>query len=132
MARPELSEGRRRPLPGSRFGSGSLAADASTGEIQLRPSKTDWSNSDEADDYRRAADTAFTDAHPPPTGARPRLGRGAASRPGPAEAARYLDRWLPPLAATAAALPLTAASMLTGVSHVGTQVDGDLVRGTEP
>ncbi|MEV6700441.1 hypothetical protein AB0M68_25305 [Streptomyces sp. NPDC051453] len=54
------------------------------------------------------------------------------SGPGSAEPARYLDRWLPPLAATAAALLLTAAPMLTGASHGGIHVDDDLVRGTEP
>ncbi len=44
------------------FGSGSLAAGASTGEIQLRLNKSDWSNFDEADDYSRTADTAYADA----------------------------------------------------------------------
>jgi hypothetical protein len=44
------------------FGSGSLAAGASTGEIQLRLNKTDWSNFDEADDYSRSTDTAYADA----------------------------------------------------------------------
>ena len=44
------------------FGSGSLAAGASTGEIQLRLNKTDWSNFNEADDYSRATDTAYADA----------------------------------------------------------------------
>ncbi|SCF56642.1 glycoside hydrolase family 6 protein [Streptomyces sp. Ncost-T10-10d] len=44
------------------FGSGSLAAGASTGEIQLRLNKTDWSNFDEADDYSRGTNTAYADA----------------------------------------------------------------------
>ncbi|MFG2626474.1 glycoside hydrolase family 6 protein [Streptomyces sp. NPDC048473] len=44
------------------FGSGSLAAGASTGEIQLRLNKTDWSNFNEADDYSRATNTAYADA----------------------------------------------------------------------
>ncbi|MET8329467.1 glycoside hydrolase family 48 protein [Streptomyces sp. NPDC005181] len=44
------------------FGSGSLAAGASTGEIQLRLNKSDWSNFNEADDYSRATNTAYADA----------------------------------------------------------------------
>ncbi|MYQ80456.1 hypothetical protein GTW64_25400 [Streptomyces sp. SID4923] len=44
------------------FTGGSLAPGASTGEIQLRFNKSDWSAFDEADDYSRAANTAFTDA----------------------------------------------------------------------
>lgn len=44
------------------FGSGSLAAGASTGEIHLRPSKTGGSNFDKADEYSRATNTAFADA----------------------------------------------------------------------
>ncbi|MFJ2914646.1 glycoside hydrolase family 6 protein [Streptomyces sp. NPDC087228] len=44
------------------FGSGSLAAGASTGEIQLRLNRTDWSNFDEADDYSHATNTAYADA----------------------------------------------------------------------
>ncbi|MDF6042177.1 endo-1,4-beta-xylanase [Streptomyces sp. JH14] len=44
------------------FGSGSLAAGASTGEIQLRLSKTDWSNFDETDDYSRSTGTSYADA----------------------------------------------------------------------
>ncbi|MFC9675743.1 hypothetical protein [Streptomyces sp. NPDC056949] len=75
------------------FGSGSLAAGASTGEIQLGPSKTDGANVDEADDYSRATNTA---SPTPPSrrlhGLGPRLGRGVVSGPGSAEAARYLDR----------------------------------------
>lgn len=44
------------------FGSGSLAAGASTGEMQLRMNKSDWSNFNEADDYSRSTATSFTDA----------------------------------------------------------------------
>ncbi|MGW3742758.1 endo-1,4-beta-xylanase [Streptomyces sp. NPDC005146] len=44
------------------FGSGSLAAGAFTGEIQLRLSKTDWSNFDETDDYSRTTGTSYADA----------------------------------------------------------------------
>ncbi|MFD9602527.1 glycoside hydrolase family 6 protein [Streptomyces sp. NPDC059970] len=44
------------------FSSGSLAAGASTGEIQLRLNKTDWSNFNEADDYSRGTNTAYADA----------------------------------------------------------------------
>ncbi|MEV0096081.1 cellulose binding domain-containing protein [Streptomyces sp. NPDC050738] len=43
-------------------GAGSLAAGASTGEIQLRLNKSDWSNFSEADDYSRGTNTAFADA----------------------------------------------------------------------
>lgn len=44
------------------FSGGSLAAGASTGEIQLRLNKSDWSNFNEADDYSRATNTAYADA----------------------------------------------------------------------
>ena len=44
------------------FGSGTLAAGASTGEIQLRLNKTDWSNFNEADDYSRETNTGYADA----------------------------------------------------------------------
>ncbi|MET8329466.1 cellulose binding domain-containing protein [Streptomyces sp. NPDC005181] len=44
------------------FGSGSLAAGAATGENQLRLSKTDWSDFDESDDYRRTTGTSYADA----------------------------------------------------------------------
>lgn len=44
------------------FASGSLAAGASTGEIQLRLNKTDWSSFNEADDYSRGTNTAYADA----------------------------------------------------------------------
>ncbi|MCX5443419.1 MULTISPECIES: hypothetical protein [unclassified Streptomyces] len=54
------------------------------------------------------------------------------SGPCSAEVARYLDRRLPSLAPTAAALLLTAASTLTDASHGGIHVHGDQVRGTEP
>ena len=43
-------------------GAGSLAAGASTGEIQLRLNKTDWSNFGEADDYSRGTNTTYADA----------------------------------------------------------------------
>ncbi|MDF6042176.1 exoglucanase [Streptomyces sp. JH14] len=43
-------------------GAGSLAAGASTGEVQLRLNKSDWSNFNEADDYSRATNTAYADA----------------------------------------------------------------------
>ncbi|WP_153452253.1 glycoside hydrolase family 6 protein [Streptomyces smaragdinus] len=42
--------------------SGSLAAGANTGEIQLRLHKADWSNFNEADDYSHSTSTSFTDA----------------------------------------------------------------------
>ncbi|MFB7533933.1 glycoside hydrolase family 6 protein [Streptomyces sp. NPDC056178] len=44
------------------FGSGTLAAGASTGEIQLRLNKSDWSNFDETDDYSHATNTTYADA----------------------------------------------------------------------
>lgn len=44
------------------FTGGSLAPGASTGEMQLRFNKADWSSFDETDDYSRAANTAFADA----------------------------------------------------------------------
>ncbi|MFI5976099.1 glycoside hydrolase family 6 protein [Streptomyces sp. NPDC051452] len=44
------------------FGSGSLAAGASTGDIQLRLAKSDWSNFNEADDYSRGGGTSYADA----------------------------------------------------------------------
>ncbi|MFJ9682074.1 glycoside hydrolase family 6 protein [Streptomyces sp. NPDC101194] len=44
------------------FGGGSLAAGASTGEIQLRLNKSDWSNFDETDDHSHATNTAYADA----------------------------------------------------------------------
>ncbi|MFJ6793971.1 glycoside hydrolase family 6 protein [Streptomyces sp. NPDC091268] len=44
------------------FGSRTLAAGASTGEMQLRLNKSDWSNFNEVDDYSRSASTSFTDA----------------------------------------------------------------------
>ncbi len=43
-------------------GAGTLAAGASTGEIQLRLNKSDWSNFNEADDYSRATNTAYADS----------------------------------------------------------------------
>ncbi|WP_329125170.1 glycoside hydrolase family 6 protein [Streptomyces sp. NBC_01465] len=44
------------------FSSGSLAAGASSGEMQLRFNKSDWSNFSEADDYSRGTGTSFSDA----------------------------------------------------------------------
>ncbi|WP_328899059.1 MULTISPECIES: glycoside hydrolase family 6 protein [unclassified Streptomyces] len=44
------------------FGSGTLAAGASTGEMQLRLNKSDWSNFNEADDYSHGTGTSFADA----------------------------------------------------------------------
>lgn len=44
------------------FTGGTLAPGASTGEMQLRFNKADWSSFDETDDYSRAANTAFADA----------------------------------------------------------------------
>ncbi|SEE20844.1 cellulose 1,4-beta-cellobiosidase [Streptomyces sp. 2131.1] len=44
------------------FGSGSLAAGASTGEMQLRLNKSDWSNFNEADDYSHGTGTSYADA----------------------------------------------------------------------
>lgn len=44
------------------FTSGSLAPGTSTGEIQLRLSKTDWSNFDESDDYSYGAGASYADA----------------------------------------------------------------------
>ncbi|MFF2330941.1 MULTISPECIES: glycoside hydrolase family 48 protein [unclassified Streptomyces] len=43
-------------------GAGTLAAGASTGEIQLRVNKSDWSDFNEADDYSRATNTAYSDS----------------------------------------------------------------------
>ncbi|MEU8832625.1 glycoside hydrolase family 48 protein [Streptomyces sp900116325] len=43
-------------------GAGSVAAGASTGEVQLRLNKSDWSNFSEADDYSRATNTGYADA----------------------------------------------------------------------
>jgi aryl-phospho-beta-D-glucosidase BglC (GH1 family)/chitodextrinase len=44
------------------FTGGSLAAGGNTGDIQLRMSKADWSNFDEANDYSRTTSTVYTDA----------------------------------------------------------------------
>ncbi|WP_274536107.1 cellulase family glycosylhydrolase [Streptomyces sp. CB03234] len=44
------------------FSGGSLAAGRDTGDIQLRMSKSDWSNFNEANDYSRTAWTAYADA----------------------------------------------------------------------
>ncbi|MGW7052822.1 cellulase family glycosylhydrolase [Streptomyces sp. NPDC054887] len=44
------------------FAGGSLAAGKDTGDIQLRMSKSDWSNFNEADDYSRSTATAYADA----------------------------------------------------------------------
>ncbi|SEE20026.1 endoglucanase [Streptomyces misionensis] len=43
-------------------GAGSLAAGASTGDIQARINKSDWSNFNESDDYSYATNTAYADA----------------------------------------------------------------------
>ncbi|AKH83873.1 glycosyl hydrolase family 5 [Streptomyces sp. CNQ-509] len=43
------------------FGSGTLAPGASTGEIQVRLAKSDWSAFNEADDYSRATNTGYAD-----------------------------------------------------------------------
>ncbi|MFF4542523.1 glycoside hydrolase family 6 protein [Streptomyces aureus] len=44
------------------FNSGSLAAGADSGDLQLRMAKSDWSNFNEADDYSRGAGTSYADA----------------------------------------------------------------------
>ncbi|WRZ94635.1 glycoside hydrolase family 6 protein [Streptomyces sp. NBC_01007] len=44
------------------FTSGSLAAGADSGDLQLRMAKSDWSNFDESDDYSRGANTSYADA----------------------------------------------------------------------
>jgi aryl-phospho-beta-D-glucosidase BglC (GH1 family) len=44
------------------FAGGSLAAGRDTGDIQLRMSKSDWSNFSEADDYSRSTATVYADA----------------------------------------------------------------------
>jgi endoglucanase len=44
------------------FSSGSLAAGASSGDIQSRLNKTDWSSFHESDDYSAATNTAYADA----------------------------------------------------------------------
>ncbi|MBT2490799.1 glycoside hydrolase family 6 protein [Streptomyces sp. ISL-96] len=44
------------------FSGGSLAAGKDTGDVQLRLSKSDWSNFNEANDYSRTAATAYADA----------------------------------------------------------------------
>ncbi|MET9518353.1 cellulase family glycosylhydrolase [Streptomyces sp. NPDC002994] len=44
------------------FAGGSLAAGKDTGDIQLRMSKSDWSNFNEANDYSRSTATAYADA----------------------------------------------------------------------
>ncbi|WP_316746021.1 glycoside hydrolase family 48 protein [Streptomyces sp. MK7] len=43
-------------------GAGTLAAGRSTGDIQTRFNKSDWSNFDESDDYSRATNTAYADS----------------------------------------------------------------------
>ncbi|MER6923366.1 cellulose binding domain-containing protein, partial [Streptomyces spiralis] len=42
-------------------GAGTLAAGKSTGDIQARFNKSDWSNFNESDDYSRATNTAYAD-----------------------------------------------------------------------
>ncbi|WP_240802490.1 endo-1,4-beta-xylanase [Streptomyces sp. A0642] len=44
------------------FAGGTLAPGATTGEIQLRLNKTDWSNFNESDDYSHGAGTSYADA----------------------------------------------------------------------
>ncbi|MFF2363856.1 glycoside hydrolase family 6 protein [Streptomyces sp. NPDC058122] len=44
------------------FNSGSLAAGADSGELQLRMAKSDWSNFDESNDYSRGTNTSYADA----------------------------------------------------------------------
>ncbi|MFF8401189.1 glycoside hydrolase family 6 protein [Streptomyces sp. NPDC015684] len=44
------------------FASGSLAAGANTGDIQLRLAKADWSDFNETDDYSRGTGTSYADA----------------------------------------------------------------------
>ncbi|MFD5514683.1 glycoside hydrolase family 6 protein [Streptomyces sp. NPDC127066] len=44
------------------FASGSLAAGADSGDLQLRMAKSDWSNFDESNDYSRGANTSYADA----------------------------------------------------------------------
>ncbi|WP_245874017.1 cellulase family glycosylhydrolase [Streptomyces phaeoluteigriseus] len=44
------------------FTGGSLAAGATTGDIQLRMNKADWSNFNETNDYSRTTSTTYTDA----------------------------------------------------------------------
>ncbi|MFJ6793973.1 cellulase family glycosylhydrolase [Streptomyces sp. NPDC091268] len=44
------------------FTGGMLAAGKDTGDIQLRMSKSDWSNFNEADDYSRSTTTSYADA----------------------------------------------------------------------
>ncbi|WP_329525106.1 glycoside hydrolase family 6 protein [Streptomyces sp. NBC_01462] len=44
------------------FTSGSLAAGADSGDLQLRMAKSDWSNFDESDDYSRGANSSYSDA----------------------------------------------------------------------
>jgi Cellulose binding domain len=43
------------------FTGGTLAAGGSTGEIQLRFSKADWSSFNEANDYSRGTNTSYAD-----------------------------------------------------------------------
>ncbi|WP_393100949.1 glycoside hydrolase family 6 protein [Streptomyces sp. LN325] len=44
------------------FTSGSLAAGADSGDLQLRMAKSDWSNFDESDDYSHGANSSYADA----------------------------------------------------------------------
>jgi hypothetical protein len=43
------------------FTSGSVAAGANSGDIQLRFAKSDWSNFNEADDYSRGTNSAYAE-----------------------------------------------------------------------
>ncbi|WP_406835046.1 glycoside hydrolase family 6 protein [Streptomyces sp. AHU1] len=44
------------------FNSGSLAAGADSGDLQLRMAKSDWSNFDESNDYSRGTNSSYADA----------------------------------------------------------------------
>ncbi|WP_405918241.1 glycoside hydrolase family 6 protein [Streptomyces sp. NBC_00728] len=44
------------------FSAGSLAPGASSGDLQLRMAKSDWSNFDESDDYSRGTNTSYADS----------------------------------------------------------------------
>ncbi len=67
-------------------GAGTLAAGKSTGDIQNRFNKSDWSNFNESDDYSRATGdrpTAVRRRWDGSRGPAPCGGRGGAPRPGP-------------------------------------------------
>lgn len=60
------------------FAGGSVAAGTDTGDIQLRMSKSDWSNFNESNDYSRSAATAYADAPAVPAYTGTTLAWGAA------------------------------------------------------